>query len=154
MYETRKLEISSDELERRLYLIRREYGINATLLFNLLNNSQCRESMMQNLSKHAKRKLQRRLQGSSAVLTKVEKIIANHRNELEKISNEYQDFICSRLTCEQMRAYNSGKWTPEILDIVSIAQKTYYHNRVPSPSEAQPKVRFEPSGQYRTKWNR
>src|SRR3989338_6169117 len=116
MYETRKLEISSDELERSLYLIRREYGINATLLFNLLNNSQCRESMMQNLSKHAKRKLQRRLQGSSAVLTKVEKIIANHRNILKIVPDEYKGFIYSRLTSEQRQAYDLGKWTPEILD--------------------------------------
>jgi len=154
MDETRKFEISNDELESRLYGICKEHGIDATLLFNLLNNSQCRNSMMQNLSKHAKRKLQRRLQGSEAVFIKVEVIIANHRDILKIVPDEYKGFIYSRLTSEQRQAYDLGKWTPEILDIVSTAQRTHYSNRVPSPSEAQPKVRFEPSGQYRTKWNR
>ncbi len=154
MDEARKLEVSENELEKRLYQIRKDYGIDAGLLFSLLNSSEGARIMNQNLSKHAKRKLQRKLQGSKAVFRKIEEIIVNHRSALQKVPDEYQQSIYSRLTKEQRQVYDSGKWTYEVLEIVSTAQRAYFPSRAPSPAEVQPRVKFDPSGNYRTKWNR
>ena len=154
MDKTRKFEIPENELESRLYLIRKQYGIDASLLFSFLNSAQI-GNMAPNLSKHARRKLRRRLEGSQQVFEKLNDILSVHRESLQSAPDEYASFIYNHLTSDQRKSYDSGEWTPEVLEVVSIAQKKHYHpNRAPSPAEAEPRARFHPAGQYRTHWNR
>lgn len=154
MDEARKFEMSEDELETKLLNIRNKYRIDANLLFNLLNNPKYSRIMNQNLSKHARRKLQRGLKGSDLVFRKIEDIIAQHAESLQSIPDEYRSFIYSKLNPDQRRAYDSGCWTIEVLEVVSSAQRAYYHNRAPSPAETEPRVKFAPTGNYRKSWNR
>lgn len=154
MDEARKFEMSEDELETRLLNIRNKYGIDANLLFNLLNNPKYSRIMNQTLSKHARRKLQRGLKGNDLVFRKIEEIIDQHAESLRSAPDEYQRFVYSRLNTEQRKAYDSNCWTPEILEIVSAAQKIFYHNRAPSHAEVELRAKFAPTGKYRTSWNR
>src|SRR3989338_5954848 len=154
MNKKRLFEMSENELEGRLLDIKNRYGINANLLFNLIKNPQYANTINQRLSKHAKRKLQRRLAGSDTVFRLIEETIRQHKESLNNCPDNYQIFINSRLDQAQKIAYNSGQWTPEVLEIVGEAQKKYFHERAPSHAEIESRVKFTPSGEYRKNWSR
>ncbi|MBI4210162.1 MAG: hypothetical protein HY544_01475 [Candidatus Diapherotrites archaeon] len=148
------LPIGDDELERRLLEIRQKHDINATLLVNLLKSQEFTRLASQGLGKHAMRRARRTLTGSSATFGFLSEIIERHKASLAARHDDYTNSILSKLDPKQRDAYQTGNWTPEILEAVSTAQRKHFPKRPPSPAEIEKRVTFKPHGQYRRRWNR
>lgn len=148
------LPMGEDELEQRLLEIREKHGINASLLVNLLKSPEFARLASQQLSKHAMRRARRGLRGSNTTFQILAQIIERHKATLTSAHDDYTSHILSRLDQKQREAYNSGNWTPEVLEVVSTAQRKFFPQRPPSHAEVEKRVSFKPHGNYRRKWNR
>jgi len=157
MQDVKILLISQDEIKNRLAEINKEYGIDATLLIGLLTGPSFL-SVHNKLHgrKAAKRKLRRYLKGSSDTFNLIAEIIQVHKQHLnEQTDGGYLIFIKSNITPEEYLAYLSGKWTVDILRIVSIAQKKFgYGARPISVTETRHRVSFQPRSEYQGYFNR
>ena len=149
------LRMDNSNLETRINQIKEQFGIDPTLLLRLVRNQDFSQ-MTQELSKHAKRKLRRNLQGSEQTFEKIAQAIKIHSYALiGDMKDKYHETIMSQLSDNQRIAYSRGNWTYEILMVVSEAQRRYMiPSRAQSPAEVSHKARFAPHGEYQYKFKR
>ena len=155
MNETRILEIEPAELEKRLENFETKYGVDRDLFLAFLD-SPLYSQVTKGLSKARQRKLRRYLKGGDEIFSRICPFLANDVLIARSTNKDpYEQFILDRLGAEDVRAYQTGKWTQSVLDVVSVAQKKYViPSRARSPSEKDGAIKFQPTSEYKARYNR